>query len=329
MNLLAPIQIKPLPTPIIHGQKIMMVGSCFTEHIGQELSDLKFDIFQNPNGILFEPASICRSLTSYLERKHYTEADLTHYNELWQSWDHHSRFSEPLVYNALNLINKSQSNAYEFILEADWLLITLGSSYVYRIKEQDRFVANCHKAPAQWFDKYLISIEEQVSWLDNIIHRLFHANSKLKILFTISPVRHLRDGVIDNNRSKARLIETVHHLVNKFDRLFYFPAYELVVDVLRDYRFYDIDLAHPNYAATRFVMDHFAEFAFDETTKQLNQQIREIVTASRHKPIHPGSAQHKQFLEKYYHKTLALSRENPGLDFKKELEYFNVESLRR
>ena len=322
MNLLAPIHIKPLPTPITHDQKVMMVGSCFTEHIGQELMDLKFQVLQNPNGILFETASICRSLTGYLERKEYTESDMFQLNELWQSWDHHSRFSKPQLKNTVNDINKSQSDAYRFICKADWLLITLGSSYVYRLKDQDRFVANCHKAPAQWFDKYLITIEEQVSWLDNIMHRLFHINPKLKIVFTISPVRHLRDGVIDNNRSKARLIETVHHLVNKFDRLFYFPAYELVVDVLRDYRFYDIDLAHPNYAATRFVMDHFADFAFDEPTRRLNQDIREIVTASRHRPIHPESSQHKAFLEKYYHKTLELSQQHPGLDFEKELSYF-------
>jgi hypothetical protein len=202
------------------------------------------------------------------------------------------------------------------------LLITLGSSYVYRLKDADRFVANCNKAPAQWFDKYLITIEEQVSWLDNIMHRLFHINPKLKIVFTISPVRHLRDGVIDNNRSKARLIETVHHLVNKFDRLYYFPAYELVVDVLRDYRFYDIDLAHPNYAATRFVMDHFADFAFDEPTRRLNHDIQDIVTASRHRPIHPESSQHRAFLEKYLKKTVALSQQHPGLDFEKELSYF-------
>jgi hypothetical protein len=322
MNLLAPIQIRPLPTPITHDQKVMMIGSCFTEHIGQELMDLKFQVLQNPNGILFETASICRSLTSYLERKEYAESDLFQLNELWQSWDHHSRFSNPQLKDAVNYINKSQSNAYNFIYDADWLLITLGSSYVYRLKDQDRFVANCHKAPAKWFDKYLITIEEQVSWLDNIMHRLFHINPKLKIVFTISPVRHLRDGVIDNNRSKARLIESVHHLVNKFDRLFYFPAYELVVDVLRDYRFYDIDLAHPNYAATRFVMDNFADFAFDEPTRRLNQDIREIVTAARHRPIHPESSQHKAFLEKYYHKTLELSQQHPRLDFKRELSYF-------
>jgi hypothetical protein len=323
MNFIAPIQIKPLPTPITHGQKIMMIGSCFTEHIGQELSDLKFQILQNPNGILFEPASICRSITGYLEHKQFAAEDLFYHNELWQSWDHHGRFSDPKVDNSLNIINNSQSEAYRFIIYADWLLITLGSSYAYRLKEQDRLVANCHKAPAQWFDKYLIPIEEQVSSLDNVIHRLFNVNHKLKILFTISPVRHLRDGVIDNNRSKARLIETVHHLVNKFDRLFYFPAYELVVDVLRDYRFYDIDLAHPNYAATRFVMDHFSEFAFNEQTRELNHQIREIITASRHKPIHPESLQHKQFLDKYYQKTLALKDAYPTLNFDRELSVFS------
>ncbi|MFN5335546.1 MAG: GSCFA domain-containing protein [Bacteroidota bacterium] len=326
MNLLAPIHIKPLPTPITHDHKVMMIGSCFTEHIDQELMDLKFQVLQNPNGILFETASICRSLTAYLERKEYAESDLFQFNELWQSWDHHSRFSDPQLKNTISNINKSQSNAYNFIIDADWLLITLGSSYVYRLKDQDRFVANCHKAPAQWFDKYLITIEEQVSWLDNIMHRLFHINPKLKIVFTISPVRHLRDGVIDNNRSKARLIETVHHLVNKFDRLFYFPAYELVVDVLRDYRFYDIDLAHPNYAATRFVMDHFADFAFDEPTRKLNQEIREIVTAARHKPIHPESALHKVFLEKYRNRTNEISLKNPGLYFGKEMKYFSSSS---
>jgi hypothetical protein len=326
MNFLAPIQIKPLPTPIRHDQKIMMIGSCFTEHIGQEFIDLKFDVLQNPNGILFEPASICESIKGYLDNKVYEEKDLFLYDEMWHSWNHHGKFSSPQIKNTLNLINNSQSISYRYLYDADWLLITLGSSWVYKLKENGRMVANCHKAPSNWFDKHLISIEDQVSSLDNMIHRLFHINQKLKILFTISPVRHLRDGVIDNNRSKARLIETVHHLVNKFDRLFYFPAYELVVDVLRDYRFFDIDLAHPNYAATRFVMDHFADFAFDESTKHLNQEIREIVTAARHKPIHPESAQHKAFLEKYRNKTNECSLKNPGLDFGKEMQYFSESS---
>ncbi len=322
MNFFSNIDIKALPSPISYQHKIMLVGSCFTEHIGNNLSDLKFNIIQNPNGILFEPISVCRSLVSYIQNKQYKAADLFQLNELWQSWDHHSRFSNPDIELALNGINQSQQTAHEFLKEADWLIITLGSSFVYKLKEDHRFVANCHKAPAQTFDKYLIPIDEQIATIDNAMHQLFHFNPQLKIIFTISPVRHLRDGVVENNRSKARLIETVHHLVNKFDRLFYFPAYELVIDVLRDYRFYDIDLAHPNYAATQFVMEKFSEFAFREPTLELMKEIKQIVTAKNHKPFHAGSNQHQQFLKQHYEKTKAIAEAYPGLDFSTELAFF-------
>jgi GSCFA family len=322
MNFFSHIDIKPLPQSISYDQKIMLVGSCFTEHIGNNLHDLKFNLLQNPNGILFETASVCKSLTSYIENKVYTEQDLSYQNELWQSWDHHSRFSNPDQLKALAAINESSQKAHEFIVEADWLIITLGSSFVYRLKETNSFVANCHKAPGTWFDKHLMPITEQIELLDNTIHRLFYKNPKLKIIFTISPVRHLRDGVVENNRSKARLIETVHHLVGKFDRLFYFPAYELVIDVLRDYRFYDIDLAHPNYAATQFVMEHFSDFAFDEPTKELMKEIKQLVTARNHKAFHPQSNQHQHFLKQFSLKTAALAKAHPGLDFTDELNYF-------
>jgi GSCFA family len=322
MNFFSNIDIKPLPQPINYEHKIMLMGSCFTEHIGNNLDDLKFNVLQNPNGILFETASVCKSLTGYLDNKQYTGEELSYQNELWQSWDHHSRFSNPDKEKALEGINQSQQKAHEFIKEADWLIITLGSSFVYRLKETNSFVANCHKAPGTWFEKYLIPIAEQIELLDNTIHRLFYSNPKLKIIFTISPVRHLRDGVVDNNRSKARLIETVHHLVNKFDRLYYFPAYELVIDVLRDYRFYDIDLAHPNYAATQFVMEHFAEFGFDKATQDLMKEIKQLVTARNHKPFHPESNQHRQFLKQQNEKAQALAKAHPHLDFTTELDYF-------
>ncbi len=324
MNFLTHIDIKPLPMPITYQHKIMLIGSCFTEHIGNNLQELKFQTLQNPNGILFEPISVCRSLVSYIQQQQYKQEDLFQYNELWQSWDHHSRFSNPDQQIALDQINNSQKAAHAFIKQADWLIITLGSSFVYKLKEEHRFVANCHKAPAQWFDKYLIPIDEQIAVLDNTMHQLFHLNSKLKIIFTISPVRHLRDGVVDNNRSKARLLETVHHLVNKFDRLFYFPAYELVIDVLRDYRFYDIDLTHPNYAATQFVLEKFSDYAFQEPTLGLMKEIRQIVTAKNHKPFHPCSIQHQQFLQQHLHKTMAIAGEHPYLNLADELEFFRV-----
>jgi hypothetical protein len=311
-----------LPAPITHQHSILLVGSCFTEHIGNNLNDLKFNVLQNPNGILFEPMSVCRSLISYVQNKEYAASDLFQYNELWQSWNHHSQFSRPEQDQALEHINESQLQAHQFLKNADWLIVTLGSSFVYKLVDNGQFVANCHKAPGQWFDKYLVPIDEQIAELDNTIHQLFHFNPKLKIIFTISPVRHLRDGVVDNNRSKARLLETVHHLVNKFDRLFYFPAYELVIDVLRDYRFYDIDLAHPNYAATQFVMEKFSDYAFTESTKQLIKEIRQLVTARNHKAFHPASQQHKQFLMKHYQLAERLQGEYPHLNLAAELEYF-------
>lgn len=207
--------------------------------------------------------------------------------------------------------------------ETDWLIITLGSSFVYKLAESGASVANCHKAQPQTFQKHLATIEEIVTKFDETIHQLFQFNHHLKIIFTISPVRHLRDGVVDNNRSKARLIESVHHLVNKFNRLYYFPAYELVIDVLRDYRFYDIDLAHPNYAATQFVLEKFFENCLDGEAQKLSEEIKKLVIARNHKPFNAESVQHKQFLLSQLKRTKQLQEQYPFLDFKKEIEYFS------
>lgn len=324
MQFFASINIKPLRPSITYRDNILLIGSCFTEHIGNYLEEVKFSILQNPNGILFDPVSVSGSLISYVQGKQYKEEDLFYLNERWHSWQHHSRFSNPDKEACLEFINRSQSEAHAFLKKANWLIITLGSSFVYRLAESSINVANCHKAPAQTFIKHLCTIEETVTALDGAIHQLFHFNPELKIVFTISPVRHLRDGVIENNRSKARLIEAVHHLVNKFDRLFYFPAYELVIDVLRDYRFYDIDLAHPNYAATQFVLEKFSETCFDTTTQALSEEIKKIIAAKNHKPFNPSSSLHQQFLKIHFEKTSELQRQYAWLDFSDELKYFST-----
>ncbi len=232
MNLMLDVQINSPEQKINYTDPIMLVGSCFTEHIGNNLQELKFETLQNPNGILFDPYSVSSNIISYINNKQYKENDLFYLNELWQSWHHHSVFSNPDKEKCLQVINDSQTKAHQFLKKTKWLIITLGSSFSYRLKENNQPVANCHRAPAQWFNKYLMTIEEINSSLDNCIHQLFQFNRDLRICLTVSPVRHIRDGVIDNNRSKARLIETVHHLVNKFDNIYYFPAYELVIDVL-------------------------------------------------------------------------------------------------
>lgn len=324
MQFMTPINIKPLDPAINYRNKLLLIGSCFTEHIGNYLSEVKFNTLQNPNGILFDPVSVCNSLLSYIRNKQYSADELFTLNEGWHSWQHHSRFSKPDKDESLQLINQSQTTAHHFLKQTDWLIITLGSSFVYKLAESDMPVANCHKAPPQTFHKHLSTIEEIVTKFDETIHQLFQFNHHLKIIFTISPVRHLRDGVVDNNRSKARLIEAVHHMVNKFDRLYYFPAYELVIDVLRDYRFYDIDLAHPNYAATQFVLEKFSESCLDEEAQQLSEEIKKLVVAKNHKPFNANSNQHLQFLQSQLKRTKLLQDKYPFLDFEKELEYFSM-----
>jgi len=335
MQFQLPIQIKSPEKQINYRDKILLIGSCFTEHIGNSLGELKFSTLQNPNGILFDPRSVCSSLISYVENKKYKKEDLFLLNEVWNSWEHHSRFSNINADECLKNINDSQQQGHNFLKEADWVIITLGSSFSYRLTSEfskvstpggdleGAGVANCHRAPSQWFNKHLLAIDETISLLDTTYHRLKQFNPKLKIIFTISPVRHIRDGVIENNRSKARLIEAVHHMINKFPGLYYFPAYELVIDVLRDYRFYDIDMVHPNYPATEFVMEKFKEGFIDDQSQQLMEQIKKIVIARRHKAFQPETNAHKTFLKTHLEKTKELLSKFPFLDLKEEKEYFN------
>jgi hypothetical protein len=316
--------------------RILLTGSCFTEHIGTALQRAKFTVLQNPNGILFDPVSVSRSLISYVHDQRYDESDLFQLNEVWQSWQHHSRFSDMDKDKTLEKINQSQQEAHQFLKDADWLIITLGSSFSYRLTDGaalyrpeltsslpgDSGVANCHRAPAQWFNKHLLSINEIIESLDLCLHQLMQFNPKLRILFTISPVRHIRDGVVENNRSKARLIEAVHHMVNKFDKLYYFPAYEIVIDVLRDYRFYDVDLVHPNYLATEFVMKKFMTTCFDEETQTLVAELKKINIARHHKPFQPASKAHQQFLHASAEKVKDIQSKYPMVDLREELAYF-------
>lgn len=330
MQFQVPINIKPPDTRINYRDKILLTGSCFTEHIGNSLSELKFSVLQNPNGILFDPRSVCSSLISYIENKQYKKEDLFYLNEVWNSWEHHSRFSNINADESLKVINQSQQQAHDFLQQADWLIITLGSSYLYRLtgeadkasSQKGEGVANCHRAPSLWFNKYLLTIDEIITLLDTTYHRLNQFNQKLKIIFTISPVRHIRDGVIENNRSKARLIEAIHHMTNKFPGIYYFPAYELVIDVLRDYRFYDIDMVHPNYPATEFVMEKFKENFIDEESQDLMEEIKKIVIARKHKPFQPETNAHKNFLKTHLDKTKELQSKYPFLDLKDEIDHF-------
>jgi hypothetical protein len=323
IKMLLDIRIDEPDVKIDYRDKILMLGSCFTEHIGDALQELKFDVLQNPNGILFDPSSVASSLTSYIENKKYSAEDLFYLNELWQSWQHHSKFSGTNREEVIRTINRSQQQAHEFLKDAKWLIVTLGTSFSYRLTESAMPVANCHRAPQPWFNKHMMSIEETIVSLDTCLYRLFQFNPELKIIFTVSPVRHIRDGIIQNNRSKARLLEAVHHLVNKFGRLYYFPSYEIVIDVLRDYRFYDVDLVHPNYQATSYVIDEFMKHYINEESNKLSKELQQINIARKHKPFQPSTEAHKKFLQLHAEKTMSLMKAYPFLKLQEEIEYFS------
>jgi hypothetical protein len=312
---------KPFASLINHRHKLLLIGSCFTENIGSKLKQHKFSVLENPNGILFNPISIATSLISYIENKQYIKEELFYENESWNSWQHHSRFSHPDQNECLRLINQSQKEAHAFLKEADWVLITLGSAFVYELQSKE-VVANCHKVPTDKFNKQPLSIDEVLIALNGTINQLLQFNPKLKIIFTISPVRHLRDGFVENNRSKSTLIQAVHQLISQSDKMFYFPAYELVIDDLRDYRFYAEDMVHPNYAATNYVWDKFVTTCIDEPSQQLMKEINVINAAKNHKPFNPTSSQHKKFLQTNLEKVKKLQNNYSYIDFREEIIFF-------
>ncbi len=322
MNFMLDINITSPEQKISYRDNIFVMGSCFTEHIGGRLAQLKFSILQNPNGILFDPLSVCKSLESYIHCKQYQNEDLFQLNELWQSWQHHSIFSGPVQEKVLFNINQSQQSAHAFLQKANWLIITLGSSFSYHLADNNEPVANCHRAPAKWFHKQMTGIDEMHKSLESCLSELFQFNPSLKIIFTVSPVRHIRDGVIENNRSKAKLIETVHRLIDESDNMYYFPAYELVIDVLRDYRFYDIDLVHPNYAATEFVFEKFVEYFINKEDLSIMEEIKDIVKAFKHKPFQPSTQAHRKFMESYLSKIKHFQQRYPAIDLGVEEHYF-------
>jgi GSCFA family len=320
---------KPFPVKISHPHKLMLVGSCFTENIGDKLLAHKFSVQQNPNGILFNPVSVKEALENYITNKQITAADLFYLNEAWHSWQHHSRYSAVTQEEAAQKINNAAAAAHQYLKKADWLILTFGSAWVYELTEKaanaqtGNVAANNHKAPADWFNRRLLSNEELYTVIEQTIQPLQQFNPGLKIIFTISPVRHLREGFIENNRSKAALINAVHTAVENFENTFYFPAYELVIDDLRDYRFYAEDMVHPNYAATNYVWEKFVTACIDEPAQQLMQQLNEINAAVNHKPFNPQSEAHKKFVQVNLDKIAGIKKQCSYIDFTKEEKFFN------
>lgn len=329
MQFRAEFSPRPFDTKIQYRDKLFLVGSCFTEEMGNKLARHKFNILQNPHGILFNPISLTHTVISCVNNTKVKRDELFFYNELWHSWDYHSRFSKLEEEEALKSMNASTELAHHFLKEAGWLMVTLGSAFVYETTAKTpgspgtgKVAANCHKVPTDTFNRRLLDTEEVKLSLQSMLNAVSAINPHAKFIFTISPVRHLREGFVDNNRSKAVLIQAVHSLVDN-KQVFYFPAFELILDDLRDYRFYAEDLVHPNYAATQYVWEKFQEVCIDEPSRKLLTEINQVNAARHHKAFNAASNQHKAFLQLNLEKVKKLAEAHPFLNFDADEKYFS------
>ncbi|MEO7801519.1 MAG: GSCFA domain-containing protein, partial [Ginsengibacter sp.] len=261
----------------------------------------------------------------YVEDKQYQPEDLFYLHELWHSWQHHSLFSGIDKNKVLNNINRSQTNAHTFFKQANWLIVTLGSAYHYKLITEQVDVANCHKASADDFIKELVTTEQTVYALSEAIERIHAFNPSLHIVFTVSPVRHIRDGVIENNLSKAVLLQAVHLLSEKFKHVSYFPSYELVIDVLRDYRFFETDMVHPSVMAVDYVFQKFSECYIAKKEQPIVKEIEKIIAAKNHRPFHAGTDAHIIFKYTHLQKAKELQASHPHINLDEEINYFSMQ----
>lgn len=287
------IQIKPAENKISYATKLFFIGSCFSENISQQLNNLKFTTLSNPYGIIFNPISIKKALQEIVEKKQYTNEDLVFHNELYHSMQHHGRFSTTTKKETLSLINSSTSESHIFLKEATHVFITLGTAWVYEY--QNEIVANCHKIPNKEFIKKLLSLNEVTLTLNEIIRSIKVLNSTAKIVFTLSPVRHLKDGMQENSISKGILRAAIAAIEAD-----YFPSFEIMMDDLRDYRFYEADMLHPNKQALDYIFEQFSHCYLNEETMKLMQRIQKYNTALNHRPLHADTTaaiKHYEYLE--------------------------------
>lgn len=303
------------PFQLNYDSRIMSLGSCFAEHMGRRLSSHLFNIISNSFGIVYHPLALANSLKRLISAKAYVVDELLLHNALYHSLDHHGEFSKPNVDVALENINQQLEKGAKQLEQADVLYITFGTSWGYFHLEKNTWAANCHKIPQQAFRKQLTSSEEMVSAWQELIKELLKKNAALQLVLTVSPVRHIKDGLENNQVSKANLRLLCAGLEESFAQVHYFPAYEIMQDDLRDYRFYEADLIHPNQMAQDYIWNYFQQAFFDKNTLAQYSTIANLVQAAAHRPFHPASEAHQNFIVNQIEKLEALATNHPMINF--------------
>jgi len=312
MNLQTKIPLKPQQhNQIDYNSNVLLLGSCFVENIGKKLDYFKFQNLQNSFGILFQPLAIERLITNAINEKEYTESDIFFHNEQWHCFGAHSKLSTSSKEDLLHNLNTQIKSTNHQINKSTHIIITLGTAWVYRFIEKDTIVANCHKVPQKKFLKELLSVDEITDSLQSVVALIKSVNSNASILFTVSPVRHLKDGFIENTQSKAHLISAIHSVLSPRAQsrgLYYFPSYEIMMDELRDYRFYAEDMIHPNQTAVSYIWEKFQEVWISKETLKTMEEVDFVQKGMQHKPFNPNSKAHQKFLENLEGKKATLQK---------------------
>lgn len=308
------VDIKPAEKKISYENRILTFGSCFAENIGQKLTNAFLLTDINPFGVLFNPISISKSIRLLLDGKKFEESDLFLHRSLWNSFSHSTKFSSTTIVDTLELINTRSSQATEWLKKAEFLLVTFGTAWVYENADTGEVVSNCHKLPASRFIRRRMTVDEITREYALLFSKLNNVNPNLRIIFTVSPIRHWKDGAHENNVSKATLLLAINQLVNNFAFANYFPAYEIQMDELRDYRFYDDDMLHPSKVAVDYIWQRFTETYFSEEDRKLMEKLEQLQKDLQHRPIHSGTPESMDFLAKTEEKMSTLKKQYPFLN---------------
>ncbi len=322
MSFRTALEVHQSESQIRYDSNLLFIGSCFSVEIGKKLSSLKYNVLQNPAGITFNPKSILTTIRACTSGNSLPEQDFFFHNGLWKNSNFHGSFNHLDRDLCADNANKSISEAYKYISSISQLVITLGSAYIYEDKKTGHVVNNCHKRPPQDFSKRLMTIPEITQDIKDIIDIMSNAAPELKsCIITVSPVRHVKDGIIENQRSKSRLIEATHTIIDHNSKVSYFPAYELLLDDLRDYRFYNRDLVHPSEEAVDYIYEKFENAYLDNKDAALRRRIDKINKRLSHRTQFPNTESHKTFINQSIELMESAMKDYPWLSFENEIAH--------
>lgn len=321
MEFFTQIKIKPFDKRISHSQQILSIGSCFAENIAQRLRSAKFHVTSSPTGILFNPESIADCIDALSQKRVIAEEQLQQANGVWFDFDFHSSFSSTDRHAAVSTMQSAINQGSEALRNSEVVTITFGSAWVYRLNSNGKVVANCHKQPQNIFQRELLSSRQIVERWSKLLESTLRGK---QVIFTVSPIRHLSDGLEQNSLSKSILRVAIAELVERFDNASYFPSFEIMNDVLRDYRFYAEDMLHPSSVAVEYIWQRFSEVAFSQPTLELIESIAKISQAAAHRPFNPTSAAYHDFCRKQLVEIEKINDCQPTIDFSEEKAIFLV-----